>query len=269
MKLRYNPLEIFKASKSPVGLYARQKWLNESENRDWREDYSETVAALQTYPFPEIHNYTEALDTIRCLFGLHLTVRSSTAVIDDALFRLFSKIDIQSDRIKVGLADGDRTADFSGLPFTRSRLETLFVSASLFLASIFGRDRDPQVLSVYEWLCEKGIGDRGFWLDIESTHNAFRALVVHPHYSRTKAAGRVADYIAGFQNDEGDWGPRFPFCQTLNALAHLDLPEISSQLERALHYICRKQNSDGTWGQSEQEWNTFLVVHAMKNSGLL
>ena len=148
--------------------------MNESESRSWREDYTETVAALQTNIVPEFHNYLEAIDTIRCLFDLHLTVRSSTALIDDALLRLFRKIDIQSDDIKVRLAETDRAVDFSGLPFTRSRPEALFVSASLFLASIFGRDRDAQVVSVYEWLCEKGIGDDGSWLDIESTHNAFR-----------------------------------------------------------------------------------------------
>lgn len=28
--LRYNPLQIFKASKTPAGLYARQKWRDEA-----------------------------------------------------------------------------------------------------------------------------------------------------------------------------------------------------------------------------------------------
>lgn len=269
MNLHCDPFKIFKGSKSPAGLYARQKWLNESENRRWREDFTETVAALQSYPFPEIHSYREAMHHIRNLFGLHLTVRSSTAGIDDALLQLFSRIDIQSDRIKVGIADGDHTVDLSALPFTKSRPDTLFVSASLFLASIFGRNQDPQVLGLYEWLCEMGIGDDGLWLDKESTHNAFRALVVHPQYCKTRATGSVVAYIAEHQSDEGDWGSRFPFCQTLNALAHLDLPEVSNQLDRAFHHVCKIQNSDGTWGQSEHEWNTFLVVHAMKNRGLL
>ena len=269
MQLRYNPFQVFRASKTPAGLYARQKWLNESEKRKWRQDYTETVATLQAYAFPEIQNYAVALDTIRYLFGLHLTVRSSTAEIDDALVRLFSKISIESDRIAVNIAEGDQTADFRVLPFTNSQPETWYICASLFLASIFGRDRDPQLLRVYEWICKNGIGNEGLWLDTESTHNAFRALVVHPQYRNTKTARLVVDFIAGFQTDDGDWGPRLPFYQTLNALAHLELPGVSSQLGRAFHYIWKIQNSDGSWGQDEVEWNTFLTVHALKNKGLL
>jgi hypothetical protein len=38
MKLRYDPYQIFQFSKTPVGLYARQKWLGEAETPQWRID---------------------------------------------------------------------------------------------------------------------------------------------------------------------------------------------------------------------------------------
>ena len=29
------------------------------------------------------------------------------------------------------------------------------------------------------------------------------------------------------------------------------------------------QNDDGTWGSADKEWQTFLVVHALRNQGIL
>jgi hypothetical protein len=29
------------------------------------------------------------------------------------------------------------------------------------------------------------------------------------------------------------------------------------------------QNDDGTWGRADKEWQTFLVVHALCNKGVL
>lgn len=46
MQLRYYPYGIFHNSKSPAGLYARQKWLGESENPTWKKDFEKEVYAL-------------------------------------------------------------------------------------------------------------------------------------------------------------------------------------------------------------------------------
>ncbi len=48
MRLRYNPLQIFKASKTPAGLYARQKWLDESGTVKWQDDFHKTLHALMS-----------------------------------------------------------------------------------------------------------------------------------------------------------------------------------------------------------------------------
>ena len=269
MQLRHNPLQIFKNSKTPAGLYARQKWLKKSATAEWKKDYDQTVAALLSTPFPEIENGAMACKVITRLFGLHLTVRSATPQIHATLSRLLDLIHLESDQIELKIRDDGRPLELGALPFTRSHLSSLLLGTSLFLASIFGRENDPYVLTLYRWLCEKGIDQSGRWIGKAETHNVFRALVVHPEYSRTEETARVVDYIGGQQTDEGDWGPGLPFYQTLNALAHLDHHRVSSQLQRAFRLLMATQNTDGSWGRDEQEWDTFLVVHSLKNVGVL
>ena len=46
MILRYDPYQVFIASKTPAGLYARQIWLDEAGEQAWRKDYEETVKVL-------------------------------------------------------------------------------------------------------------------------------------------------------------------------------------------------------------------------------
>jgi hypothetical protein len=46
MKLRFNPLQVFKTSKTPAGLYARQKWMGESNTGRWEKDFKATVDIL-------------------------------------------------------------------------------------------------------------------------------------------------------------------------------------------------------------------------------
>jgi hypothetical protein len=38
-------------------------------------------------------------------------------------------------------------------------------------------------------------------------------------------------------------------------------------IDKAFSSIYDTQNKDGTWGDDEPEWNTFLAVHALKNKG--
>jgi hypothetical protein len=82
-------------------------------------------------------------------------------------------------------------------------------------------------------------------------------MVVHPVFAEGKATELAVEYLADLQTDIGDWGNDLPFYQTINALAHLDLPQAETQLERAFERLCENQNSDGTWSRSEPEWNTF------------
>ena len=94
-------------------------------------------------------------------------------------------------------------------------------------------------------------------------------MVVHPGFAQDKATVLAVESLADLQTDTGAWENGLPFYQTLNALAHLDLPQADVQLERAFKRLYENQNSDGSWSRSEPEWNTFLAMHALKNKGLM
>ncbi len=269
MNLRYDPYQIFRLSKTPTGLYARQKWLGEAETPQWKSDFQETVTALWADQLPDGSWHHATAATVKHLFGLHLTVRSSTLQIDSALAWLLDKIDLRQDEIYVSGEEDITGTDLTGLPFIPSRADMFLTGATLFLASIFGHERDPDVLAIYEWLRTKGIKNRGRWFDGASSHNIFRAMVVHPVFARDPATALAVEQLAGFQTDNGGWRNDLRFYQTLNALAHLDSPPAEKQLVKAFERLIDNQNSDGTWSRSEPEWNTFLAIHALRNKGIL
>jgi len=268
MKLRFNPLQVFKSSKTPAGLYARQKWLEASTTRQWKNDFQETVTNLFADQAGDGSWHQSEVQTITRLFGLHLTVREASEPIEAALNWLLGKIDRQSLENQVS-ADTDIVKETPrGLPFIASRRDTFLMGATLFLASIFNRHDDPFVLDSYRWLSSVGTRNKGIWLDSASSHNVFRALVVHPIYSKDPSTSLFVQYLADRQTESGDWGDSLPFSQTLNALAHLNFPLADTQLETAFVRLFKTQNTDGTWDETEPEWNTFLAVHALKNKGL-
>ena len=269
MKLRYDPFQIFRLSKTPAGLYARQKWLGESETPQWKTDFEETVEGLWAHQLADGSWQRAPIETISHLFGLHLTVRSSTAQIDAALDWLLEKIHIQKEEIQVNVDDLAFGGKLKGLPFVPSPPAMFLAGASLFLATIFEHESDAAVLDLYQWLCTVGMENKGCWIDDMASHNIFRAMVVHPEFARDKATILAVERFARLQSDSGDWGDELPFFQTLNALAHLDLPQADSQLERGFKQLYEKQNSDGTWSRLEPEWDAFLAIHALKNKGLL
>jgi hypothetical protein len=269
MKLRYDPYQVFRFSKTPAGLYARQKWLGEDQSPQWTKDFQQTTNTLLVGQLPDGSWQHAAVETIRRLFGLHLTVRASSVQIDEALNWLLKKIDLQKEEIRVSVSDVANGIDLRGLPFIQSRPAMLLTGATLFLATIFGRGSDPLVLDVYRWLSAEGITNRGQWLDGSCSYNIFRAMVVHPVFAKDPATALAVEHLANLQTDAGEWKNALPFYQTLNALAHLDLPQVETQLERAFRHLFENQNSDGTWSRSEPEWKTFLAIHALKNKGLL
>ena len=71
------------------------------------------------------------------------------------------------------------------------------------------------------------------------------------------------------QKADGSWPIQIPFYQTVNALGHLNFAQSDELLKRAFRRLIEKQNRDGTWGRTQKEWNTFLIVHAIKRKSLL
>jgi len=265
MQLQYDPYTIFKNSMSPAGLYARQKWLGEAENLTWKNDFERVKRSLTT----GLMDAQGTLETIVRLFGLHLTVRASKPLIDNALDGLLDRISIERDRLTVMMDQTPGYSNLENLPFIESRPDIFVLAATLFMATIFGRGSEPAIISLFEWLERKGIAGKGLWFDSDASHNIMRAMVVHPVFSKSEATELAVRRLAAMQKNTGDWGSQIHFYQTINALAHLDLTQADAQLKKAFRRLFDIQKSDGTWSESEPEWNTFLVVHALKNKVIL
>ena len=269
MKLHHNPYQIFRTSKTPAGLYARQKWLAEAETEKWKTDFQATVAALQIGQLPDGSWLHASQPTIERLFGLHLTVRSPDPQIETALRWLIEKIRITKNDIQVHDGVGVLNYPLSSLPFVTSRPAMFLTGATLFLATIFGQANDPEILSIYRALTEEGIESNGRWSDRACFHNIFRAMVVHPKFAQESATALAVERLSELQTERGDWGNDLTFYQTLNALSHIETPQAAVQLEKAFSRAIKTQNSDGTWSLAEPEWNTFLVVHALRSKGII
>jgi hypothetical protein len=99
--------------------------------------------------------------------------------------------------------------------------------------------------------------------------NALRSLIVHPDYAEDPATAALVDHLGKIQDPSGRWPDPIPFFQTVNAIAHLRLNSAHKQWIKALTILSNTQNVDGSWGDEDREWNTFLVVHALKNKACL
>jgi hypothetical protein len=141
--------------------------------------------------------------------------------------------------------------------------------AILFLATIFGKEHDARVIRVYEMLRVNGEEKEGKWCTRSCSYNFLRAFVVHLRYRESKAVRLFLSRLEEVQKADGSWPIQIPFYQTMNALGHLNLAQSDNLLERAFRRLKEKQNRDGTWGSTQKEWNTFLVVHTIKRKSSL
>src|SRR5512145_2112649 len=143
MRLRYNPLQIFKGSKTPAGLYARQKWLDESCTTQWQDDFHETLHALMSGQSHDGSWDQSLLETVRRLFGLHLTRRNQTLEIEKALDWLMKHTlnhNISTLAAPIVPASDDA---FRGLPFMPGQTHVSVVCMTLFLTTVFQRGNEP------------------------------------------------------------------------------------------------------------------------------
>lgn len=270
VKLRHNPFQIFKASRTPAGLYARQKWLDESDTPEWQDDFHETVLSLMNGQFDDGSWNDSPLETVRRLFGLHLTVRNRTEGIDKALGWLITRT-LNHDLLNLSEPMEPLAEDaFRELPFTPGGHRYFpLVCATLFLAAIFQRGGESAVITHYRllarWVAEN-TSDMDAWSDIS---NVLRSLIVHPDYAEGPATAALVDHLGKIQDPSGRWPDPIPFFQTVNAMAHLSMDSAHRQWIKALTILTGAQNADGSWGDEDREWNTFLLVHALKNKACL
>ena len=85
MLLHADPYQVFKNSKTPAGLYARQKWLGQGSTKSWKNDFENTVKKIQSNQLPDGSWENSIIATIDHLFSLHLTVREGNPSIHRGL----------------------------------------------------------------------------------------------------------------------------------------------------------------------------------------
>ncbi len=263
MSLPFDPYACFAASTSPAGLYARQKWLGQEEDECWKADFHECTALLLRGQLRDGSWDSSFIRTVQHLFGLHLTVRQPVEEIETALDWLL-------DRTEGALRNAAITrSDLRGLPFTAGDQRYLRLAMALFLGTIFGRAENADITARYRELSHRASHGPDGWGDHPDISNILRAFVVHPVFSKDSATIQAVRHLARIQDSSGTWPEGISFYQAVNALAHLDLSEADRQLEKAFALLPRTQNDDGTWGTADREWNTFLIVHALRNKNML
>ena len=268
MKIRYNPYALFASNPSPVGIYARKKWLNQKQTPQWRADFQRAAETLLAGQSPDGSWQGSSVETVRRLFGLHLTIREPNQPIAAALDWLVEKASYvtKGQSIPGEELGGGR---LHSVPFTPGGFDLFVIGATLFLSNAFGRAHDTKVLGMYEWLSRRVLSQEHRPPGWSSANNILRALVVHPAYSRHSATKKLVTRLSRVQKEPGRWGKAAPLYQTVNALAHLDSEAAAQQVRRAFEYLAETQHADGTWGRAQREWNTFLVVHALRKKGIL
>lgn len=269
MKLRWDPYQVFRHSRTPAGLYARKKWVVERFDSGYQKDFEETVGFLLSGQSADGSWESSCIETVGRLFGLHLTVRDEIEPIRKGLAWLVAQTSIFLHPKGVLPKENISAHLLAGLPFTRGSFTVLISAATAFLSCVFGRENDPDVSRIYERFLTQGSEGSGRWCGWSSYNNILRALVVHPEYSRSEAVTLAAKNLKGMQRKTGRWSGDIPFYQTVNALAHLDLAEGDAQLAVAFERLYNTQRPDGTWSRSQREWHSFLVLHALKNKGEL
>jgi hypothetical protein len=266
--LPYDPYQIFSVSTSPVGLYARQKWLRQERNKNWQADFNDTVLSLREGQSPDGSWGGSFLTTVRRLFGLHLTVRHPDRNIRKGVGWLTEHaVGAEPKELGIQLSSLCR-GDLQGLPFVPGDPRFLALSMTLFLTTIFGQGDDSDIVARYRGLSQ-ALADPAYQGDIADMNNILRAFVVHPRYAGDQATVHMVDRLSNLQDDQGNWPDQIPFYQTVNALAHLHLPQADRQLVKAFQIFATTQHPDGTWGTTQSEWNTFLVIHALRNKRAL
>jgi hypothetical protein len=264
-KLKHPPYAIFRGSRTPPGLYARQWWLNQGDTHSYKADFKATVSELESTETEINDRHARILDTIHRLFGLHLTVRHPNPSIGKALSEVIAE-SRDASLMNETVPFPDR---LQGIPFAASHWRFFILPAALFMAAIFEQATAPEVDRLYAQLAAEMTVTTAWQNDAAAMHNALRALVVHPDNRFQPAIRSALTWFAARQTAQGDWGPAIPFYQAVNALAHLNMPEANVQFDRALPHIISSQNTDGTWDSVDTEWQTFLMVHALRNKGIL
>jgi len=157
VNLTHDPYTVFRSSNTPAGLYARQKWLGQKSDARWKAAFQQCVDNLLARQLSDGSWKRNEIETIRRLFGLHLTVR-----IPDR--RILAAMDWLMDRLPdaAPLSTPELgPQELIGLPFVPAPRAEVAAAATLFLACIFDQSSDARVIWAYEAVVQQAVETQG------------------------------------------------------------------------------------------------------------
>ncbi len=279
MKLKYSPYSVFKRSTTPYGLYARTRWMGETSGELNRR--IERLLELLSKRQSDTGSWNDSVvDTVENLYALSLlSPRRSTAAVNAVDWLLEkehpSTVHISGDGSPYsGLFFRVKRGDTAGiynrrdLPFNRGCSGFFKSGAALYFSGIFGKQNDPRAEAAFRSL-DRVLDTRGgVWCSLPCSNNILRAYVSHPAKRDSRGTRKALKYLEHVQTETGGWKGTPFFYQTFNTVAQSGLPSARRQIERAMNRVSRSQNRDGTWGKTNKEFNTFLVLDGLHRRGI-
>ena len=135
---------------------------------------------------------------------------------------------------------------------------------AVHLFHLFGFDENKQVQRTVNSYLQFW---KPTWCSTWCRINVLRMLIEHPLSKESEQAESGVRYLARRQTKTGAW-KAFPFYHTLHALSRSSNELAEKQVKKALPTALRRQNKNGSWGKKETETETFLVLDALKNTGV-
>jgi hypothetical protein len=167
----------------------------------------------------------------------------------------------------MGRGDAARLRAMRGAPFGDGCSGFVKTGAALFLALGYGYGHQ-RVEHAFGTLEQIPARRRGWWCSASCGANIFQAFALHPEHGRGPAMAQALAYLAERQDENGAWGGGLPFFYLFNALSRLSDAQAVRQFERALPRVRRARAADGSWGRSDRELKTFLVLDALERRGI-
>ncbi len=269
-KLKVDPLNYVADLESPVGVYLRREIFKEETKADTilrRRSYEQTVAD---------QNVDGSWS--------QLFVRTANNLWNLALLGY----DAEDKSVKKGLEWllSIQRHDYRGYPgffHSANRKDSSMMRSTFYgefgpgctifyqttyavhLLHVFGFDHDKQVQTTIRSYLQFWTPT---WCSAWCTINVLRVLIEHPLSGESGQIQAGLARLAELQTPTGAW-KGFPFYHTFHALSRAKHIVAKEQLEKAFPSVVKRQNKDGSWGRKEHETETFLVLDALKNAGII
>jgi len=269
-ELRVNPLNYVAGLESPIGVYLRREIFK-------KETKADTILERRLY------EQTVADQSVDGSWN-QLFVRTANNLWNLALLGY----DAEDKSVKKGLEwllsiQRHNYRGYPGFFHSTNRKDSSMMRSTFYgefgpgctifyqttyaihLFHIFGLHCNKQVQTTVRSYLEFWSPD---WCGAWCTINVLRMLIEHPLSAESKQVNSGLDYFAKLQTKTGVW-KGFPFYHTFHALSRAKHTMAKEQLEKAFPSVVKRQNKDGSWGRKEHETETFLVLDALKNAGII